>query len=84
VRRTCYDIEVSNGRGQTRWRVGAARRASAPPWLGQLFLLTTQTRDWFKEQGFVEYDRRSASPRKALYNYQRNSAVMSKALSRSV
>jgi amino-acid N-acetyltransferase len=49
--------------------------------LTSLFLLTTQTRDWFRENGF-----RDASvddlpaPRKGLYNYQRNSAVMLKPL----
>jgi amino-acid N-acetyltransferase len=49
--------------------------------LKQLFLLTTQTRDWFKEQGFVEaaIDMLPA-PKKALYNYQRNSIVMTKQL----
>ncbi len=53
--------------------------------LDQLFLLTTQTRDWFKEQGFVEgsVDQLPA-PKKALYNFQRNSTVMSKLLARAV
>src|SRR5262245_4701811 len=52
--------------------------------LEQLFLLTTQTRDWFKEQGFndVTVDDLPA-PRKAMYNYQRNSAVMAKTLKKT-
>ena len=46
-----------------------------------LFVLTTQTRDWFMEQGFQE----SAiddlpSPRQALYNYERNATVLVKQL----
>ena len=53
--------------------------------LDQLFLLTTQTRDWFKEQGFVDatVDELPA-PRKAVYNFQRNSAVMLKRLAKTV
>jgi amino-acid N-acetyltransferase len=53
--------------------------------LDQLFLLTTQTRDWFKEQGFVDatVDELPA-PRKAVYNFQRNSAVMLKRISKTV
>jgi amino-acid N-acetyltransferase len=49
--------------------------------LEQLFLLTTQTRDWFKEQGFVDASvDELPAPRKAVYNLQRNSAVMLKRL----
>jgi amino-acid N-acetyltransferase len=49
--------------------------------LEQLFLLTTQAHDFFKEQGFVETGvEQLPAPRKALYNYQRNSTVMAKAL----
>ena len=53
--------------------------------LDQLFLLTSQTRDWFKEQGFVDatVDELPA-PRKAVYNFQRNSAVMLKRISKTV
>ena len=52
--------------------------------LDQLFLLTSQTRDWFKEQGFVDatVDELPA-PRKAVYNFQRNSAVMLKRISKT-
>jgi amino-acid N-acetyltransferase len=51
--------------------------------LHQLFLLTTQTRDWFKEQGFADASvDELPAPRKAMYNYQRNSAVMVKRLSK--
>jgi amino-acid N-acetyltransferase len=52
--------------------------------LEQLFLLTTQTRDWFKEQGFADVTVDDLpAPRKAMYNYQRNSAVMAKALKKT-
>lgn len=50
----------------------------------QLFLLTTQTRDWFKEQGFYDVTvDELPGPRKAMYNYQRNSAVMAKTLKKT-
>ncbi len=53
--------------------------------LEQLFLLTTQTRDWFKEQGFVDASvDELPAPRKAMYNFQRNSAVMLKRLAKTV
>ncbi len=52
--------------------------------LEQLFLLTTQTRDWFKEQGFVDANvDELPAPRKAVYNFQRNSAVMLKRLTKT-
>ncbi len=49
--------------------------------LSSLFLLTTQARDWFRENGFVDagVDELPA-PKKALYNLQRNSKVMIKQL----
>jgi amino-acid N-acetyltransferase len=53
--------------------------------LEQLFLLTTQTRDWFKELGFVDASvDELPAPRKAVYNLQRNSAVMLKRLAKTV
>ena len=52
--------------------------------LEQLFLLTTQARDWFKEQGFTDASvDELPAPRKAMYNYQRSSAVMVKRLPKS-
>ncbi len=52
--------------------------------LDQLFLLTTQARDWFKEQGFVDATVDDLpTPRKSMYNYQRNSAVMAKRLKKA-
>jgi len=49
--------------------------------LTSLFLLTTQTRDWFQENGFREgaVDDLPA-PKKTLYNLQRNSKVLIKEL----
>jgi amino-acid N-acetyltransferase len=76
-----YRAEAAKHGGALVRRVEAEARRLG---LGQLFLLTTQTRDWFKEQGFVESKIEDLpAPRKALYNYQRNSTVMSKPLSRS-
>ena len=46
-----------------------------------LFALTTQARDWFVEQGFADSDPDSLPPEKqSLYNWQRNSVVVRKAL----
>jgi amino-acid N-acetyltransferase len=76
-----YRMEAAQHGGALVRRVEAEARRIG---LEQLFLLTTQARDWFKEQGFVDSTIDDLpAPRKALYNYQRNSAVMSKPLSRS-
>jgi amino-acid N-acetyltransferase len=49
--------------------------------LQTLFALTTQTRDWFRENGFREASVDDLpAPKKMLYNYQRNSTVMLKNL----
>jgi amino-acid N-acetyltransferase len=49
--------------------------------LSELFVLTTQTADWFREQGFIEVaiDDLPAE-KKSLYNYQRNSKIYRKPL----
>ncbi|MFV8818960.1 amino-acid N-acetyltransferase [Haliea sp. E17] len=49
--------------------------------LDRVFVLSTQTGHWFREQGFVEATRESLPGRKqALYNLQRNSKVFFKPL----
>ena len=46
-----------------------------------LFVLTTQTRDWFLDHGFEAADMAALpAPKQAMYNYQRNAGVMIKAL----
>lgn len=46
-----------------------------------LFALTTQTRDWFLDQGFTEAGLDALpAPKQAMYNYQRNARVMIKPL----
>jgi len=54
-----------------------AREAGAK----RLFALTTQTRDWFLDRGFIDatIDELPA-PKQAMYNYQRNATVMIKDL----
>jgi amino-acid N-acetyltransferase len=48
----------------------------------ELYLLTTRTSDWFREHGFLPATRDALpAPRRALYNHQRNSKVLCKALS---
>ena len=45
----------------------------------KLFVLTTQTQEWFKEQGFALSSLETLPETKqSLYNWQRNSAVLSK------
>jgi amino-acid N-acetyltransferase len=71
------DSAVANGAALVRKIEAEARRIG----LKELFLLTTQTRDWFKEQGFTDASVEALpAPKKALYNYQRNSIVMQKRL----
>ncbi len=49
--------------------------------LSSVFVLTTQTAHWFREQGFTPAELDMLPPEKqALYNYQRNSKVFKKAL----
>ncbi len=56
----------------------AAARSSG---IRKLFVLTTQTRDWFLEHGFEEAGIEDLpAPRQALYNFQRNSKVLIKHL----
>ena len=49
--------------------------------LEELFVLTTQTEDWFAEKGFVaKAPDDLPAPKQALYNYQRNARVLAKTL----
>ena len=49
--------------------------------INSLFVLTTQTSAWFQEQGFREAAIDDLpTPKKALYNFQRNSKVLTKEL----
>lgn len=67
-------------------RVGASLLAAAENRAKQLgatrlFILTTQTRDWFLDQGFVDAGTDVLPAQKqAMYNYQRNARVMIKNL----
>jgi amino-acid N-acetyltransferase len=59
----------------------AAEAAATQAGLASMFVLTTQTRDWFVENGFTDTNIDALpAPKQALYNYQRNAKVMSKAL----
>lgn len=59
----------------------AAEQRARSAGIEKLFLLTTQTRDWFLEQGFTDADTNELpAPRQGMYNYQRNSQVMIKKL----
>lgn len=65
-------------------RVGSSLLAAAEERARQsgartLFALTTQTRDWFLDQGFEEAGLEALpAPKQAMYNYQRNAKVMVK------
>ncbi len=74
------------GIGERSARIGSALLAAAEArarqnGAEQLFALTTQTRDWFLDQGFRETGLEALpAPKQAMYNYQRNATVMIKAL----
>ena len=49
--------------------------------VSELFVLTTQTRDWFVDNGFEDSTLDALpAPKQAMYNYQRNAKVMIKKL----
>jgi amino-acid N-acetyltransferase len=61
--------------------LAAAESTAAAAGIDMLFALTTQTRDWFIEQGYRDGDIGELPVSKqTLYNYQRNSKVMIKPL----
>jgi amino-acid N-acetyltransferase len=75
------------GAKSRRARIGtsllaAAEHRAASLGARQLFVLTTQTRDWFLDQGFSDAGTDALpAPKQAMYNYQRNARVMIKELS---
>lgn len=82
----CVAVHASYRNNSDEYGLGAhllhaAEAAARDAGLENLFVLTTQARDWFVENGFkdTELDALPA-PKQALYNYQRNAKVMSKAL----
>jgi amino-acid N-acetyltransferase len=61
--------------------LAAAEVGARAAGLHALFVLTTQTRDWFIEHGFTPAAPSALpAPRQALYNFQRNSQVLIKSL----
>ena len=55
----------------------AVQHAARAAGMEQLFVLTTQSADWFRERGFSERDLADLPAQKqAFYNYQRNSQVL--------
>jgi amino-acid N-acetyltransferase len=67
------------GRGDALLRE-AEERARAEG-LGRLLVLTTRAEHWFRERGFVEAGREALpEARQALYNLERRSKVLLKAL----
>lgn len=73
------NYQAGNGIGPSL--LAAAEQAARNNGLTSLFVLTTQTRDWFLEQGFVDAAPDQLPEQKQnLYNWQRNSAVMVKTL----
>jgi amino-acid N-acetyltransferase len=68
---------VKPGIGERLLAAGEAAAAAAG--IQRLFVLTTQTRDWFVEHGFEDGDIGALpAPKQELYNYQRNSKIMFK------
>jgi len=72
-----YRTEAGHGAALVKKVELEARKGGA----AYLFALTTQARDWFVEQGFVESPVDDLPvPKQSLYNYHRNSVVMTKQL----
>lgn len=68
-----------SGRGEAL--LAAVEEAAREQGLTRLFVLTTRTAHWFLERGFVQATPEDLpAPRKALYNWQRRSKVLIKAL----
>ncbi len=60
----------------------AAEKCAREQHMKQLFVLTTQSRDWFIEHGFSDTTpEKLPGDKRALYNLQRNSKVLKKQLS---
>lgn len=69
----------NNGRGSEL--LEAMQQRARQLGLKRLFVLTTQTTHWFRERGFAEADIDTLPmKRRQLYNYQRNSKVLFKAV----
>ena len=59
----------------------AAEKTAAQQGVNSLFVLTTQTQEWFVKRGFTPTDVESLpSDKQTLYNWQRGSAVLRKTL----
>jgi amino-acid N-acetyltransferase len=82
----CVAVHAAYRHSDTRPGIGARLLAAAEAsaraaGIRQLFVLTTQTRDWFIEHGFRDAPLTALpAPKQALYNFQRKSQVMIKQL----
>ena len=79
----CVAVHVNyqSGNGIGSALLEAAEHRAKDNGAQTLFALTTQTRDWFLEQGFRESNPDTLPQQKqSLYNWQRNSTVMVKPL----
>lgn len=78
-----YRNPASAGIGQSL--VAAAEVRAKDEHAKQLFVLTTQTTEWFIEQGFSTQEVSSLpSEKQQLYNWQRNSIVLAKDLAKDL
>jgi amino-acid N-acetyltransferase len=75
------NYRLPSGSGVGRGLLAAAEERAKQESARSLFVLTTQTSEWFKEQGFVEADVANLPGKKQdLYNWQRGSLVLAKPL----
>ena len=75
------NYRIAGGAGIGRSLLHAAEVRARHEHAEALFVLTTQATDWFKERGFTPSDVAELPRQKqALYNWQRNSAVLRKGL----
>lgn len=74
----CFVIDSAyQGRGMAKAMLSEIEQQARQQDIAEIFVLTTQTSDWFRERGFVEADIDALPDKKqAFYNWQRQSKVL--------
>lgn len=78
----CFAVHPDyRGRGLAGELLAAVEGRAAVTGVSQLFVLTTRTADWFRENGFIPSSiDQLPEPRKAIYNTERNALIYLKVL----
>lgn len=78
----CFAVHPDyRGRGLAGELLATIEGRAAVTGVSQLFVLTTRTADWFRENGFIPSDvEQLPAPRRAIYNLERGALIYSKDL----